>query len=81
MYTVTLCNLDEDQNLLIPNNIKREHILKAIEAIQISGIPAERISDKYDLKYNNKIYPPKYVISIANKYANRRDGLALKRDF
>jgi hypothetical protein len=55
---------------MIPEGIKREHILKAIEEIKNSEIPAQRDSSKYDLEYDNKLYPPKYVISLANKYAN-----------
>ena len=55
---------------MIPQNIKSEHILKAIEEVERSGIPRDRSSDRYDLEYNKKIYPPKYIISLANKYAN-----------
>ena len=55
---------------MIPESIKREHILKALEEITRSEIPAQRSSEKFDLEYNNRLYPPKYVISIANKYAN-----------
>ena len=28
---------------------------------------------KYDLIYNDKIYPPKFLISLANKYANGKE--------
>lgn len=55
---------------MIPRNIKREHIIKAIEEIKISGVPVCRISKKFLLKYNGKTYPPKYVLSLSNKYAN-----------
>jgi hypothetical protein len=55
---------------MIPENIKRNHILKAIKEAERSGIPRERSSDRYDLEYNKKLYPPKYIISLANKYAN-----------
>jgi 5-methylcytosine-specific restriction protein B len=54
----------------IPKNISKEHIEKAIEEIQNSVIPAERLSVHYFLKIGNKEFPPKYVISIANKFAN-----------
>ena len=53
-----------------PDSIKREHILKALEEIARFEIPAQRSSEKYDLEHNNRSYPPKYVVSIANKYAN-----------
>lgn len=55
---------------MIPKNIKREHIIKAIEEIESSGIPAGRTSKKFLLKYNGKTYPPKYVLSLSNKYVN-----------
>jgi len=59
---------------MIPKNIKREHILKAIEKINVgSGIPKDRQSKKFQLSYKNKFYPPKYVISLANKYANEME--------
>lgn len=49
--------------------ITKEHILKAIQEIDNEGIRSGRNSSTYDLIYNNKPYPPKLVISIANKYA------------
>jgi len=58
---------------MIPDNIKSEHILRAIEEVEESGVPAERDSEKYDLTYNKKTYPPKYIISLANKYANNNE--------
>lgn len=57
----------------IPENILREHILKAIEYIDENGVPKKRQSTKYDLLYKAKRYPPKYVISIANKYSNGKE--------
>jgi len=54
----------------IPKNIAKEHIEKAIAEIRQSVIPAERFSVAYFLKVGNENLPPKYVISIANKYAN-----------
>ena len=58
---------------MIPENITREHIIKAIERIGEEGVPPNRESKKYLLVYNGKYYPPKYVISLANKYANGRE--------
>src|SRR5215211_9354632 len=58
---------------MIPDSIKREHILKAIEEIKRSEIPVHRDSTRYDLEYDNRLYPPKYVISLANKYANGKE--------
>jgi len=55
---------------MIPKNIQRSHILKAITEIDRKNIPSRRRSKKYVLEYKGKDYPPKYVISLANKYAN-----------
>lgn len=57
---------------MIPKNITKEHIIKAIEEIENSKMPALRISKKFLLKYNGKAYPPKYVVSLANEYANSK---------
>jgi len=55
---------------MTPKNIRKEHIVKAIEEIKKSGIPKGRRSRKFLLEFEGKFYPPKYVISLANKYAN-----------
>ena len=55
---------------MIPKNIKREHVIKAIEEIKRNGILKGRNSKKFLLEFNGEYYPPKYVISLANKYAN-----------
>ena len=55
---------------MIPKNIKREHIIRAIEEIRKNGIPKGRNSRKFLLEFNGKYYPPKYIISLANKYAD-----------
>jgi len=54
----------------IPQNISKEHIEKAIIEIIPEQIPAQRHEKKYLLITDEKVLPPKYVISIANKYAN-----------
>ena len=55
---------------MIPRNIKSEQILKAVAEIDQYGVPPNRGSVHYDLVIKQNSYPPKYVISIANKYAN-----------
>jgi len=55
---------------MIPENINQNHILKAIREIDRKGIPRGRDSKKFQLFHKGKYYPPKYVISLANKYAN-----------
>lgn len=58
---------------MIPQNIKRKHILRAIQDIEKLGFPKSRISRKFVLEYKGKTYPPKYLISLANKHANGKE--------
>jgi 5-methylcytosine-specific restriction protein B len=55
---------------VIPENITKEHLLKAIEEIDKEGIRKGRQSSTYDLIYKRKSYPPKLVLSLANKFPN-----------
>ncbi len=55
---------------MIPDNITKEHIEQAIAYIDENGVPQNRSSSVYLLNHKEKNYPPKYVISIANKFAN-----------
>lgn len=57
----------------IPKNITKELIEKAIAELENSDIPTERLSYNYFLQAGGKSLPPKYVISIANKYANNKE--------
>ena len=50
-------------------HITKEHILKAIQEIDNEGIRPGRNSSTYDLIFDDKPYPPKLVVSLANKYA------------
>ena len=58
---------------MIPNNITRNDILKAMDEIDAKGVPDDRLPRKFNVIYNGRKYPPKYVISIANKYANGKE--------
>jgi hypothetical protein len=58
---------------MINKNIKREDVLKALAEIDKSGVPANRKSRKFNLIHNHKTYPPKYVLSLANFMANKRE--------
>lgn len=62
---------------MISKNITRETIIEALRVIDESGVPKHRLSTKYHLSHEGKLYPPKYVISIANKIQN---GTELKAD-
>jgi len=54
----------------IPKNINKDHIIRAIQKIDIERVPERRESTRFNLVYEGKNYPPKYVISIANIFAN-----------
>ena len=54
---------------IIPSTISRDHILKAIHEIDEQGVPNRRKSTKYCLVHEYRHYPPKYVISVAARYA------------
>lgn len=53
--------------------ISRTDVLKAIEQIQSEGVPDNRKSRLYYLGYNGKIFPPKYVVSLAVYYATGQE--------
>jgi 5-methylcytosine-specific restriction enzyme A len=36
-------------------------------------VPEDRYPNKYFLLHNSFLYPPKYLISIANQYANKTE--------
>jgi predicted amidohydrolase len=55
---------------MIPKNIKREHVIEAISYIDSYGTPNRRKPTGYILAFEGKEYPPKYLISLANKFAN-----------
>jgi len=57
---------------MIPRNITKEHILKAVEEVKRKGVPAKHSAKKFGLLVDDDAYPPKYVVSLANKYANGR---------
>ncbi len=57
---------------MIPKNIGKKHITKAIEEIERIGFPKNRSSTKYSLKHNGRYYHPKYLVCLANKYINSR---------
>jgi 5-methylcytosine-specific restriction protein B len=56
--------------MTIPSNIKKEDLLKAINKIDIEGIPKDADYQYYYVYHNEKKYPPKLVVSYANIYAN-----------
>ena len=64
---------------MIPQNITKQHIQNAILEIDKNGVRKGRHSSTYDLRFEGKYYPPKLVLSIANRFAN---GIELEpKDF
>ena len=55
---------------MIPKNITKEHVLKALEKIDNEGVEGKRQSRKFILVHDGKEYPPKYSLACANFYAN-----------
>ena len=55
---------------MIPSNIKRLDVLKAINLVDSSGVPPDRHSVKWSVLHESFLYPPKYLISLANIPAN-----------
>ncbi len=53
---------------MIPANINRVHILKAIGVVDREGVPPRRRSKKFFLLYESRTYPPKYLVSLANSF-------------
>src|SRR5579872_6253900 len=53
--------------------IQKQHILSAIQEINKDGVRAGRHSTTYDLVYDGERYPPKYVLSLAARYATGKE--------
>lgn len=66
-------NIRGDKRAMIPKNIDRNHVILAIQEIDEKSVPKSRKSAKFQLLYNGNFYPPKYIISVANKYANGKE--------
>ncbi|HEU4606961.1 MAG TPA: DUF3578 domain-containing protein [Chitinophagaceae bacterium] len=53
----------------IPKNIQKEHLLAAIEKIDIEGAPADKRAI-YEVIHKDRAYPPKLMVAYANLFAN-----------
>ncbi len=58
---------------MIPEGLTNVHLQQAVEYINRHGVTNRRRSTRYDLIINGRNYPPKYVISIANRYLNHEE--------
>lgn len=57
----------------IPESIEKKHIIDAIKEIKLKGVPINRKSKSHFLRHEKKPYPPKYVLSIANKFVRGKE--------
>ena len=55
--------------MTIPRNIRKEHIVKAIDEANRQPWPSKRSARTHHLLHDGRLYPVKYIISLANKYA------------
>lgn len=55
---------------MIPSNIGRQDIITAIDDIRKSGVQKGRGSSRFQLVVDGQAFPPKYVVSLANRYVN-----------
>ena len=54
--------------------LKKENVIEAIKFIDKNGTPSQYQSTQYDLiSEDNKKYPPKYVIAVANHIENKTE--------
>jgi hypothetical protein len=58
---------------MIPHFIEREHVLAAIERVNIEGIPKKRGARSWALQYNKRRYPVKLLISWAHEFYNGQE--------
>jgi len=58
---------------MVKREVSRQNILQALAEIDKSGVPKRRQATKYNLYHDGKSYPPKYVVSLATKYATGQE--------
>lgn len=58
---------------MIPKDLTKQHFGQAAKQIEQDGMPRDRHSVHYDLVIDGKRYPPKYVISLATRFATGRE--------
>jgi hypothetical protein len=58
---------------MINATVNRQNVYDALAFIDTNGVPSKRRSKKYDLNEDGRLYPPKYVLSIATRFATGRE--------
>lgn len=61
---------------MIPKEIKEKNIKQAAAEIDRGGVPRIRNSVHYDLVISGKRYPPKFIITLATKFATGKEYAA-----
>ncbi len=60
---------------MVLENIDRETIIQAIKKINSEGVPPKNKSTDYNLIYEGNLYPPKYVVQLANNNFTNNEKL------
>jgi len=63
---------------MIPNELTNSHFRQAATEIDREGVRPRRDSNHYDLIIDGKKYPPKYIVSIAARFAFGKEHPASK---
>lgn len=58
---------------MLDKRVNKQNVLDALIFIDKNGVPKRRNSTKFTLHQDNKVYPPKYVLSIATKIATGKE--------
>ncbi len=53
---------------MIPQTIRRDHVIQAILDIRSGGVPKKREATKFNFVYEGRLYPPKFALSLACKH-------------
>ena len=58
---------------MVPMDLTKKNFLQAAAEIDRDGVPIDRRSVHYDLVLNEKRYPPKYIVSLAMRFATGKE--------
>lgn len=50
------------------NHLKKKHVLKALFQIDLDGVPPNNQWNQYWIKYNKRLYPFRYAVSLAHGF-------------
>jgi hypothetical protein len=58
---------------MLNKQVTKNNIIEALKEIDKNGVPKKRQATKFNLYYEGKSYPPKYVLSIATKIVSGKE--------